>query len=961
MAVFNGVWGPRNAGQNRQRLTAQTDQSPSSVGSGTSSVSLRLRVWYESAFSVSWNGVGLSVSGGWSHSGSVNISHGGSGGRTLIYDSTITVPTQYASTVKRSFTATTSGITLFSPSTASVSGTHTVAARPVSKPNAASGVSASRVSDSRQDVSWSASATSARPIDSQTVQRRETNSAGTWQSWKNVSGTLSGGARSWADTSTVANRQYQYRVMTRNSAGNTTSGGSSSVRTTPAAPTIGSAVKQADGSIRVGYSVNAPYPDYLEHVLQDNPGGTGWVTVATQSGSGALVHDNPDPAVTHRYRVATRSTYSNPGPLTSAYSSASNTVQLLAAPNAPTLRSPTGVQDLAAIVAFVWVHNPVDTTAQSGYELRYRVNSGSWTTLTGTTAETRTLSALGVSGSVEWQVRTRGAHPDWSPWSAVSSFTLAARPTLAINAPAQGTLAQSRVDLAVGYFQADGSPQSRVQAELLRAGVVVETRSWSGTGDTGSFSTALDDATSYTVRARAQAGNGLWSDWDEVTFTTDFPAPVPYQVEAEWDRDTGAVALTTAEAEPYVVYAWEGAPSESASTKTTEDGTVVNHVPNPSFENNDTAGWFANSGVELSTAGGGGVAVGSRCGRVDVVGESGQNFGIGASEYMGLGHLFEGDYVAVAVSIRAVNEAWNPEATASIYTRFYDANREFLQLTSTDYEPLPFTTNNLTSTRRVQVVGPAPADTAIVRVDVYLRDENGVDPAPVGFACHFDAAHVAIGDSEQDVLGQVATYFDGGTQSTVPVETVTVQRRDSESASWVTLVEQVDPGTTVVDPTPALGAPEYRAISHTSLPSSTTGPVTSLPWVHGRDPIFVNTGPDYSVVGKAIGRHANDTYAVEQGTFPAAGFDFPLAMIGDGETGTTSFTGTIVAPFIADDGVTTRDGWREILRHRQVVCYRDCQGRKLYGLLGLAFAQDGPVETVTITVDEVWHREGVTS
>lgn len=204
-------------------------------------------------------------------------------------------------------------------------------------------------------------------------------------------------------------------------------------------------------------------------------------------------------------------------------------------------------------------------------------------------------------------------------------------------------------------------------------------------------------------------------------------------------------------------------------------------------------------------------------------------------------------------------------------------------------------------------------------------------------------------------------YFDGDTKTNGVTTGVTYQRRDTADSPWITLAEHIEPGTTITDPTPALGAPEYRAISHTTLPSSTTGAVTVAEWVHGRDPIFVNTGPDYSVVGKAIGRHANDAYAVEQGTFPAAGFDFPLAMVGDGETGTTSFTGTIVAPFITDDGVTTRAGWREILRHRQVVCYRDCQGRKLYGLLSLAFAQDGPVETVTITVDEVWHREGVTS
>lgn len=957
MASATGAWGGRNAGNNRGRLRVVTSQSPSSVGSGTSSVTLTVDVYLQSEYGVVWNGFSVSISGALSWTGSADVNHGSGGGETRIARRTLTVSTQYASTVSRRFTASISGLNLF-PTPPSVSVTHVVPARPISKPNAATGVSASRSSDTRQNVSWSVSSTSARPISSQTVQRRETNSAGTWLSWKNVSGTLSGGARSWADSGTVANRQYQYRVVTRNSAGSATSSRSLSVRTTPAAPSIGSAVKQPDGSVRVSFTPNTPYSDYLTHVLQDNPGGTGWVTVKTQAGSGAFVHEDPNPAVTHRYRVATRSTYSNPGTLTSAYSAASNIVQLLAAPDAPTRTAPSGVLDRDADIPFAWSHNAVDSSDQTAYELRYRVNGGAWVTLTGTTASTRTLTALGVSGTVEWQVRTKGAHPDWSPWSSIGSFTLAATPTVAINSPDGSDLHESRVTLLIGYDQQDGSPQSRVQAELVHDGTVVETLSWSGTGDTGVFKTALDDDTEYTVRVRVQAGNGLWSDWDSVTFTTEFPAPSPVAVVGEWDRDSGAVVLDfEIENEP-AEYRWTGVPGASVSEKVVGGQVVArNLIHNGSFEYVDGSdvplGWQGNyatiMAASMSEAGVpsdfffapyGGV-VGDRLGIA--VGEDGESvyvsnstpFPVTAGEWVGFGALVS-------------TYLFPPEARIGV--RFLDDNNAAVGgLAGTEYEYAAYPDGT-------EIIGAAqvPAGATRARVLVYAKENP-----PHGVALYVDAVRADTAASELEALNAVQHYFDGDTQAQAPIEALTVQRRDTSDSPWVTIAEHVDPGTTITDPVPALGAPEYRAISHTALPSSTTGPVLELPWVHGpHDLVYVNTGPGFELVGTARGDQASNEYAIEQSSFHAAGIELPIAIFGTSETGSVSFTGRIFDPRIGVEPVTTRDEWRALLRHRQVVCYRDCQGRKMFGLLGVSFSQQGPIETVQITVDEVWHEEG---
>lgn len=700
-----GKWSPTTGGNNRGRLTWQIDQSPVSVGAGTASVTLKLRVWYESRFSVVDSSNAYTISGAWTGSGSKSVSHGASGGTTLLYDDTISVPTSTAGTVKRSFTAAFSGINA-TPSIPSVSGSHTVAKRPVNPPSAATDVTPTRSSDTKYTISWTPGAGAA----SQRVERRTFGAAG-WGAWQSVSGSLGAGVSSWTDTGTKANHAYAWRVITTNAGGSTPSSDSPTVRTTPAAPTNVSAYKNAGGDIFLTFNATQPYGESVTFLVEGRKGSGAWEALGTST-SETFLHESPDPAAAWSYRVATK--VALPVALTSAWSATSNTVALLGKPNPPTITGPSGALDRDAPITFTWLHNPVDTTAQVGYQLRYRVNGSSWTTLVGADDLTRTLGALGISGTLEWQVRTNGAHPDWSDWSAIASVTLAARPTVAINTPDGSDLPQSRVDLLIGYFQSDGSAQSRVQAELVRDGRVVETLNWSGTGDTGSFATALENATEYTVRVRVQAGNGLWSDWDSVTFTTDFPSPVPFEVGAEWDRESGAVIVS--------------------------------------------------------------------------------------------------------------GEALREPATGEMEAQF-----------------------------------------------------------------------------------------------------LTYQRRDHEDAPWVTLVADVEPGTTVVDPVPALGAPEYRVISHTDLPSSTTGPVTVVPLPRGFWPVYLNTGPGFQ---DTVALYDNTQYSpnTERGKtrHRRAGRRFPVTKWGAHRDHSYTLTAT-VSPTSPGSSVTDVQALED---EPYVACYRDVLGHK---------------------------------
>lgn len=582
MASGNGSWSPTTGSGNRGRLEWRIDQSPSKVGSGTSSVSLRLRIWVRTRYSAVYNSISWSVSGSWSNSGTKSIDHGGSGGRTLLYDGTITVSTSYSGTVSRSFTARVSGIGV-TPNIPNVSKSHTVGRRPISVPAAPSKASAVRQSDSRINVSWTRNATTARPYSNQLVQRRLYNQNG-WSAWKTIA-TVSRTATSYADRGVRDNRTYEYRLRSRNAAG--TSGVSavtSAVRTTPMPPADVVAKKLSGGDIRVEFRRVSPYSTDIEHQLQDNPGGDGWVTVATQSGSGSFVVSDPDPSKTHQYRVRTRSTRSPA--LTSGWPPASNTVQLLGKPDAPTPLKPDSVIPLnegtsGAVVRLTWQHNPIDTTDQTAYEVRVRrVGGSSWTTYDGGSDNEHAYILLHTD-EMEWQVRTKGDYPEWSDWSPVKTFRAAYTPNATITEPPEGTLSQSRVDLVVEYNQTDDVPQARVQAELLHDGVVLETLSWSGTSGSSSFREALDNETEYTVRARVQSGDGIWSEWDDVTFVTEFPSPVRFDVEGEWDLERGSVDLTTYAVDTPVIYEWTGTPNESTSTRETDDGTVTNLFTNP--------------------------------------------------------------------------------------------------------------------------------------------------------------------------------------------------------------------------------------------------------------------------------------------------------------------------------------------------------------------------------------------
>ena len=431
----------------------------------------------------------------------------------------------------------------------------TIPIRPPQLPSAATAASATYVSDSQTNVAWTrpADASAASNIWSQTEIERWRQSTGVWARVALLTGTPT----SWSDTTTSADDRYQYRVRGVNVTGGGGWETTGYVSTTPATPTGVTAAKSGS-DIVVSWTDQSRAETGFE--VQDET-----TTVGTPTSS-PFTDVAPSNLVTHRYRVRAVAD----GPRYSAWSTYSNTVALSAAPAAPSDLYPNGQAiSLDDDLVLSWRHNPVDTTAQTAFEVQHReVGAGTWTTVSGTTADSLTVTAYTGEADVEWQVRTKGGHVDWSPWSALATFTVTATPTVTLTAP-DATIDVPYVSAAWTFAHAGGSAQSAWEAQVVRSGTVIDSGAGTGTTATWTSDNVLDEGDTITTRVRVRETNGLWSEWDEVESAVSFPQPAESTVSAAWIDGEGYVLVTaTAGAE-------DGKPATvSHSVERSTDGTT---------------------------------------------------------------------------------------------------------------------------------------------------------------------------------------------------------------------------------------------------------------------------------------------------------------------------------------------------------------------------------------------------
>ena len=398
-------------------------------------------------------------------------------------------------------------------------------------PNAPTSLTATRVTDNSVALSWTAPTRTADGI------ALEVQIDG--GSWSAIATIASGTSYTWNGAS--ADHSYKFRARASyKGAWSGYSSATTAVVMTPAAPT--SIATAAAGGTTVDVTlVNAsPVATSVEYQVSTD-GGSTWGASATSSN---LTSFSVTISGTGKIRVR------NVNATGSSAWLVSETVTTICPPAAPTPRTPSGIVDMdAANVTFGWLFNSIDGSAQTAYELKYARNGGAAVTLTGTTAKSRdvAMTTFSAGDSVSWQVRTKGADPNWSEWSSSQTFYVYTAPTVSITAPG-ATITGMPINLTATYSDMPGFTCAAATASLTQGGRMLysEPADINGSAITASLDVAEflpTNGESYTVVLDVRSSSSLQGTAN-ATFLVDFTEPAAGTLQVDNDGETGYVSLT---------------------------------------------------------------------------------------------------------------------------------------------------------------------------------------------------------------------------------------------------------------------------------------------------------------------------------------------------------------------------------------------------------------------------------
>lgn len=401
-------------------------------------------------------------------------------------------------------------------------------------PAAATEVTNTRNSDTKNTVSWKRN--SAASLLSSILIRRQIDS-GEWADLAECTPS----ALSYTDATTSPNHSYRYAVIPRNASGNAATALSGFTYNTPCAPErLGVARKSETGV--TGHMTNEANTATALEVQRSTDGET-WSTVLTLNGTVMRFDDAPG-AGTFYYRV--RNTR---GSLVSAWTQALAAVVNLAAPNAPTLLEPANssiVSSAQETVPFKWNHNATDGSEQTEAQVQFSADGETWTTIEvdGSAQSLDKENNFTLNSLMRWRVRTKGAHASYSPWSATGTFSVYQVPIAVITVPADGaTITQAPVSIDFDYDDPSGSLAS-VRLAVLRAGVVAYSATYPAQTHLEIDPNAWlpENDTEYTFSVTCVSTSSLQCVTTR-TARVSFPPPRPVMLAIKPDSETGHVRL----------------------------------------------------------------------------------------------------------------------------------------------------------------------------------------------------------------------------------------------------------------------------------------------------------------------------------------------------------------------------------------------------------------------------------
>lgn len=411
--------------------------------------------------------------------------------------------------------------------------TVTVPAIAYETPNAPSGCSATRNSDTKATVSWTNGSTSTTKPRTATLVERSVD-GGSWAQIASASST----AASYADNGISANHRYAYRVRASNTAGKSGYSTSGYIYTTPAAPASVTVSKTDASAVQVAITGAAPYASAYD-VAVTTDGGATWDTIAQPSSMPYV--DSNAPAGTVQYRVrAVR------GSLASAWT-ASNQLVTITPPFAPTITTtPPNPTELGATVTVGWTPNHPDGTSQSAAQVRITPPSGTSTTYDVSGDSTTYSVDCSTAGTWQVQVRTKGLDPDWGAWSDATSWGVYAAPVVVITSPASDGDTLDELPVVVTWTVTDQTGVSSQTVTLSDDNGVVYNATVGNSVrylSIGSDVVSIANLADYSVTVRVTGGSGLVASTVR-EFSTDWAPPAAPTATVQVNEDAMTANVT---------------------------------------------------------------------------------------------------------------------------------------------------------------------------------------------------------------------------------------------------------------------------------------------------------------------------------------------------------------------------------------------------------------------------------
>lgn len=416
-------------------------------------------------------------------------------------------------------------------------GNITIPARSYSTPRPPKSVSLSRSSDSAQKVAWVVDyddSYGAQPWTGVYVDRRVDDGE-----WATIA-TLGWEATNYTDGSTTQGHKYDYGVRSYNSAG-ASSRVTGTLYTTPTAPASVSLVKTSETGLSLNASGGSAYLDGWEYQTQlDGGAWSGSVLPASLPAS----FDVGGGTVRARVRKLKASGGSSSVTLRSAWAT-SSAITTTVPPSAPTVLLASALVTLGDGQTVSWSKNHPDGSGQSQAQVELTTPGGGVETIEvpGTASSCRIeASLLGLAGSYQVRVRTRGLSKDWGAWSSLAVFEVAALPEVTFTSPGEDEVIRV-LPMEVAWEASDASGISGQLLELLDVeGSVIA--SWRPVASVGSVSLssndcALENGKAYALRITVTNGYML-SAATVRPFSTSFDAPASPSATVVYDEAFGA-------------------------------------------------------------------------------------------------------------------------------------------------------------------------------------------------------------------------------------------------------------------------------------------------------------------------------------------------------------------------------------------------------------------------------------